>query len=170
MLLQTKEGKSMNIELVEAYSHHKEIEILFSEYTTMLIDGDSTFGEYLALQKYDEEVQHLEKKYGLPEGRLYLAYVDQELAGCVGLRKIDNENCEMKRLYVRPEFRGKHIGDYLVTCIIDEAKKIGYSYMLLDTLPFLKSAILLYKKYGFYEIPSYNNSPMAASIFMKLDL
>ena len=64
----------------------------------------------------------------------------------------------MKRLYVRPKFRGKQIGELLIEKIIKDAKEIGYSFMLLDTLPFLKSAINLYKKYGFYEIPSYNIS------------
>ena len=76
----------------------------------------------------------------------------------------------MKRLYVRPKFRGKQIGEQLIEKIIKAAKEIGYSYMLLDTLPFLKGAIYLYKKYGFYEIASYNNSPMNTSIYMKLDL
>lgn len=76
----------------------------------------------------------------------------------------------MKRLYVRPAFRGRKIGNMLVEKIIDDAKKIGYLYMLLDTLPFLKSAIHMYKKYGFYEINSYNDSPMNTSIYMKLNL
>ena len=92
------------------------------------------------------------------------------LAGCIGLRKIDDFNCEMKRLYVRPYFRGKHIGDYLVRKIIDDAKKIGYKHMLLDTLPFLKNAIHMYKKYGFYEISCYNDSPLETTVYMKLDL
>ncbi len=160
----------MSIELVQAYTHKDEIKILFSEYTDMLIEGDSRFKEYLAVQNYDEELEHLERKYGLPSGRLYLAYYDGELAGCIGLRRIDGMNCEMKRLYVRPQFRGKHLGDFLVKHIIEDAKSIGYTYMLLDTLPFLQSAIYMYKKYGFYEISSYNDSPMDTSIYMKLDL
>jgi ribosomal protein S18 acetylase RimI-like enzyme len=76
----------------------------------------------------------------------------------------------MKRLYVRPEFRGKRIGNQLIRRIIEDARKIGYSYMLLDTLPFLESAVRLYRKYGFYEIDSYNDSPMDASIYMKMEL
>ena len=76
----------------------------------------------------------------------------------------------MKRLFVKPEFRGLHLGNYLVEKVINDAKEIGYKFMLLDTLPFLKSAIHMYKKYGFYEIPSYNDSPMDNSIYMKLDL
>lgn len=160
----------MDIELKLAYTCKDEVRTLFSEYTDMLIEGDRRFKEYLDIQNYDEELAHLEHKYGLPYGRLYLAYYGQELAGCIGLRKIDEENCEMKRLYVRPQFRGKHIGEHLVGQIIREAKEIGYAYMLLDTLPFLQSVIHMYRKYGFYEISSYNDSPMNTSIYMKLDL
>lgn len=160
----------MGIKIVPAYDQAEEAGRLFTEYTEVLIENDSSFQEYLDIQNYSEEIEHLESKYGLPDGRLYLVYCDEELAGCIGLRKIDSQNCEMKRLYVRPKFRGRKIGNLLVEKIIDDAKKIGYSYMLLDTLPFLKSAIHMYKKYGFYEINSYNDSPMDTSIYMKLDL
>lgn len=160
----------MNIEIVPAYDRREEIQALFSEYTDMLIAGDSTFKKYLDIQNYDEEIEHLEMKYGAPYGRLYLAYCGGQAAGCIGLRKIDEQNCEMKRLYVRPEFRGNKIGERLVQKIIMDAKEIGYSAMLLDTLPFLERAILMYKKFGFYTIECYNNSPMSDSIYMKLEL
>lgn len=160
----------MLINLITAISHPEEVGILFGEYTEMLIAGDETFREYLAVQNYEEELRHLEQKYGEPEGRLYLAYWDGELAGCIGLRKIDSENCEMKRLYVREKFRGKHIGNVLIQKILEDAREIGYSHMLLDTLPFLRSAVRLYEKYGFYEVGCYNNSPMKDSIYMKKDL
>lgn len=160
----------MGIKIVSAYDRAEEVRRLFEEYTDMLVENDPSFQEYLDIQNYSEEMEHLEKKYGLPDVRLYLAYCDEELAGCIGLRKMDSQNCEMKRLYVRPAFRGRKIGNLLVEKIIDDAKKIGYSYMLLDTLPFLKSAIHMYKKYGFYEINSYNDSPMNTSIYMKLNL
>ncbi len=164
------EGTAMNIEIVLAYTHTQEINTLFSEYTNMLIANDSSFQNYLELQHYDEEIIHLEEKYGMPSGRLYLAYCNGEAAGCIGLKKIDDKNCEMKRLYVRPQFRGKKIGKLLVQKIIFDAKEIGYSYMLLDTLPFLGQAIHLYEKFGFYKIDCYNNSPMSTSLYMKLDL
>ncbi|MCI8833766.1 MAG: GNAT family N-acetyltransferase [Ruminococcus sp.] len=160
----------MNIELLPAYRYPKETGQLFSEYTDMLIQGDPTFKKYLEIQNYEEELKHLETKYGFPDGRLYLAYCEGKLAGCIGLKKIDAQSCEMKRLYVRSEFRGRQIGNVLVKQIIHDAKEIGYACMLLDTLPFLKSAVHLYKKFGFYEIPCYNSSPMEHSIFMKLDL
>lgn len=161
---------AMGIKIVSAYNKTEEVSKLFTEYTDMLIQNDSSFQKYLDIQNYSEEMEHLESKYGFPDGRLYLVYRDEELAGCIGLRKIDSQNCEMKRLYVRPKFRGQKIGNLLVEKIIDDARKIGYSHILLDTLPFLKSAIHMYKKYGFYEIDSYNNSPMDTSIYMKLNL
>ncbi|MBU9729071.1 GNAT family N-acetyltransferase [Diplocloster modestus] len=160
----------MDIKIVPAYEQREEISILFSEYINTLITNDESFKKYLHIQNYDEEVEHLESKYGMPDGRLYSVSCDGKLAGCVGLRKIDNQNCEMKRLYVRPEFRGKKLGNILIEKIIGDAREIGYSYMLLDTLPFLQGAIHMYRKFGFYEIESYNNSPMDTSIYMKLDL
>ncbi|WP_080659328.1 GNAT family N-acetyltransferase, partial [Treponema pedis] len=149
----------MSIEIIYGYDKPEEVRVLFSEYIQMLISNDKSFKKYLDIQNYDEEISDLEKKYGIPNGRLYLLYYDEELAGCIGLRKIDNKNCEMKRLYIRQKFRGKNLGNILVEKIIKEARDIGYSYMLLDTLPFLKTAIRLYEKYGFYRIESYNNSP-----------
>lgn len=167
---ESREEAAMEIEIVLAYDHPKEVESLFSEYTHMLIAGDRSFQEYLDIQHYEDELKELNKKYGRPWGRLYLAYYKGEAAGCIGLRKIDVKNCEMKRLYVRPRFRGKKIGNQLIQRILEDAKEIGYSYMLLDTLPFLESAIHMYQKYGFYEIESYNDSPMSSSIYMRLDL
>jgi ribosomal protein S18 acetylase RimI-like enzyme len=78
--------------------------------------------------------------------------------------------CEMKRLYVKPEFRGNGIAKILAERIISDAKSIGYSSMLLDTLPFLQTAISMYRKMGFYEIECYNDSPLDDTIYMKLDL
>lgn len=160
----------MEMEIKLAYENKMEIKELFLEYTKMLVENDPDFTKYLEVQNYDSELEHLADKYGLPEGRLYIVKVENEVAGCIGLRKIDNENCEMKRLYVRSKFRGHQIANKLVEMIVADAKEIGYRYMLLDTLPFLEGAIYLYKKFGFYEIESYNNSPMNTSIYMKLDL
>ena len=158
------------LEIVPAFAYKEEVKALFTEYTKMLVAGDSAFQEYLNIQNYDEEIAHLEHKYGEPAGRLYLARWNGETAGCIGLRRIDEEACEMKRLYVYPAFRGRHIAEALTARIIDDARAIGYRSMLLDTLPFLQGALALYKKLGFYEIGCYNDSPMATSIYMKLDL
>ena len=160
----------MNLKIILSYDYPKEISQLLNEYTNMLIENDDSVKEILKVQNYDDELKNLKEKYGLPNGRLYLAYYDEKLAECIALRKIDDKNCEMKRLFVKEEFRGKHIGSKMIEKIIEDAKEIGYKYMLLDTLPFLKSAIYLYKEFGFYEIESYNDNPFHEAIYMKLDL
>jgi GNAT superfamily N-acetyltransferase len=160
----------MSIKIVEAYSYKDEIKALFDEYTKTLIEGNSEFKKYLEKQNYSHETENLEEKYGLPYGRLYIVLFDGSVAGCIALRKIDECNCELKRLFVKPEFRGNKIGTILLERIITEAKEIGYKHILLDTLPFLTTAIKMYKKAGFYEIESYNNSPMDNLIYLKLDL
>lgn len=160
----------MALTLRDGYAFPDEVGTLFSEYTQMLVDSDPAFRDYLAIQHYDEELAHLEQKYGRPAGRLYLADWDGELAGCIALRRLDDARCEMKRLYVRPEFRGRHIAQTLVDRILHDARAIGYRAMLLDTLPFLDGALRLYRKLGFYDIPCYNDSPMETSVYLQKDL
>ncbi len=160
----------MGLEILPGYGFEDQVRALFSEYTQMLVAGDPSFQAYLDIQHYDDELACLEEKYGLPEGKLYLALWDGEPAGCIGLRRLDDQNCEMKRLYVRPAFRGRRIGSALVQRIVADAKEIGYSHMLLDTLPFWERAIGMYRAMGFYEISSYNDSPVADTIYMRLDL
>lgn len=153
-----------------AYGQADEVRELFAEYTGMLVEADSELARYLQIQGYDAELLHLEEKYGMPYGRLYLAYVGGEAAGCIGLRRMDERTCEMKRLYVRPQYRGHRIADHLVRRVIADAQHIGYRAMLLDTMPFLPAAVQLYRKYGFYEIRRYNDSPVEDAIYMRLDL
>ncbi len=160
----------MPITIIPAYDRPEVIRELFTEYTAMLVENDPAFGAYLEIQNYDKEIEDLSYKYGLPQGRLYLAYENDSVVGCIALRMLDDENCEMKRLYVRPQFRGKHYGRILCEKIISDAKAIGYRHMLLDTLPFLKTAIAMYRNIGFYDIPQYNDSPLDTTIYMKLDL
>lgn len=160
----------MSIEFIPGYDRPQEVRELFTEYTDMLVAEDRKFAKYLELQNYDQELEHLEQKYGEPGGRLYLAYVDGALAGCIALRRIDDDACELKRLYVRPAFRSRHLGRALVELDIREARAAGYSHILMDTLPFLRDAIALYHKLGFYEIEPYNDSPMDDSIYMRYDL
>ena len=160
----------MTVQILPGFDRPDQVRELFNEYTDLIIEGDSGFREYLAIQNFDEEILHLEHKYGPPGGRLYLAYCDQRLAGCIALRQLDETRCEMKRLYVRSAFRHNHIGSILVDRLIADAKAIGYQELLLDTFPFLDTAIRMYQKRGFYEIPKYNDSPMESTIYMKLDL
>lgn len=160
----------MKVTLHPAYDSRDELLSLFTEYTDMLLAEAPAFRAYLDLQNYEAELRHPEHKYGPPEGRLYLARCGGAPAGCIALRKLDEASCEMKRLYVRPEFRGHQIGSLLIQRLIDDAREIGYRQMLLDTLPFLQSAIRLYRQFGFYGIPCYNDSPLEQTLFLRLDL
>lgn len=160
----------MCINIVCGYDYKDEIKSLFTEYTEYLVENDSKFKEYLEIQKYDNEIDNLEDKYGMPWGRLYIAFYEKQVAGCIALRKLNESECEMKRLYVKPEFRNKGIGKMLVEKVVSDSKEIGYSSMLLDTLPFLQKAIKMYRKMGFYEVECYNDSPLDSTIYMKLDL
>ena len=158
------------MEFVNGLEHPKEIGELFREYTDMLVENDPTFASYLVLQDYDEELRHLESKYGPPRSRLILALENGEAAGSIALKEMDAERCELKRLYVRPAFRGRGLGRALTEMIVAAAREIGYREMLLDTLPFLQSAQRLYRSVGFREIEKYNDSPMDEATYMKLEL
>ncbi|MGC6173601.1 GNAT family N-acetyltransferase [Lacrimispora sp. 38-1] len=153
-----------------AYREKDEILQLFNEYTDSILADDEDVAECLKSQNYGDEKNKLEEKYGLPEGRLYIASIDNKFVGCVALKKDDDEYCEVKRLYVRPGNRGKHIGKKLMEQVISDAKEIGYQHIRLDTFPFMEKAIKMYKYYGFYDIERYNDNPASSAIFMQLDI
>ena len=106
----------------------------------------------------------------LRRGSLLLAVDEEKIAGCVALKKVDDRVCEMKRLYVRAEFRGRGIGKILAMRIADEAREIGYERLRLDTLPTMKEAISLYRSLGFEEIPAYRDLPVPGALFMEVKL
>ena len=141
----------------------QQIKLLFEEYAALL-DFDLSF------QNFEEELANLPGDYALPEGCLLLAWWDDQIAGCVALRKINQDCCEMKRLYVRPQFRRLEIGKTLAREIIEEAKKIGYTWMRLDTVPSMKRARALYESLGFKRIPPYRHNPIAGAVFLELKL
>ena len=125
----------------------------------------------LCFQSFDKELAELPGSYAPPDGRLLLAVVDERVAGCVALRKIGDGICEIKRLFLRSEFRGHGLGRKLAEEIIREAKQIGYERMRLDTLPpKMNDAIALYRALGFKEIDAYYNNPVPGAKFMELDL
>jgi len=137
---------------------------LFEEYAVGI-------GISLCFQNFDQELADLPGKYAAPDGRLLLAYSDDRLAGCIALRKLDSSSCEMKRLFLRNDFRGQGLGRALVQAIIDEAKGIGYERIRLDTLPGrMDSAISLYRRFGFQEIAPYYDNPVEGALFMELML
>jgi len=144
-----------------------EIEVarqLFREY-------ESWLGLSLCFQGFEEELRGLPGKYTPPDGRLLLAFVDYELGGCIALRKLEDGICEMKRLFVREQFRGQRIGQQLIERIIDEARFAGYKAMRLDTFPpKMGKAVKLYESYSFREIPPYYENPHGETLFMELKL
>ncbi|WP_101772246.1 GNAT family N-acetyltransferase [Peptostreptococcus faecalis] len=160
----------MSVEIKLAYDNLEAIGVLFLEYFESIIAAGPDIRKCLELQDYGSETKNLDKKYELPNNRLYIAYLEGEYVGCVGLLKIDDEYCELKRLYVREDSRKNNIGTMLVDRVIADAKEIGYKYMRLDTFPSMRSAIKLYERYGFYRIDCYNENDTESAIFMQLDL
>ena len=159
-----------SVTIEPAYGALEEVRALFAAYTAMLVDRDPSFQRYLDIQHYDDEARDPTAKYGPPDGRLYLARLDGRAVGCVALRRLDGERCEMKRLYVRPECRGRGIARRLIRQITGDARRMGFRRLLLDTLPALEEAVRLYRRLDFSEIPCYNDSPVESTLFFQLDL
>ncbi len=137
---------------------------LFLEYAASL-------GFSLCFQNFDAELAGLPGDYAPPSGRLLLAEWEGQLAGCGALHKLEADVCEMKRLYLRPQFRGKGIGRAMAERLIAEARAIGYTRMRLDTVgPVMKDAVAMYRKLGFKEIAAYRKNPMAGTLYMELEL
>jgi ribosomal protein S18 acetylase RimI-like enzyme len=137
---------------------------LFLEYAQSL-------GFSLCFQSFDQELAGLPGDYAPPEGRLLLAEYKGDLAGCVALHKVEPGICEMKRLYLRPQFRGKGLGRALAEALISEARGIGYRRMRLDTVePMMKTAVALYRQFGFREIAPYRANPIEGAVYMELEL
>ena len=143
------------------------VKAIFTEYADSL-DVD------LCFQSFAEELANLPGEYAAPSGSLLLVWVDDVLAGCVALRPIldvDYANsAEMKRLYVRPAFRGLGLGRMLSESILDRARELGFSHVLLDTLNDMEAARALYEELGFEEIPPYYHNPIAGSHYLKVTL
>jgi putative acetyltransferase len=137
---------------------------LFREY-------ENSLAVDLCFQSFEEELAALPGKYAPPSGKLLLAEINEEIAGCVAMRKIDAEICEMKRLFVREKFRGSGAGRKLTERLIAEARSAGYGKMRLDTLSEkMPAAVKLYKNLGFREIAPYYRSPLANTLFLELEL
>lgn len=136
----------------------------------LLIEYAESLDFDLDFQGFDEELANLPGEYAPPKGYLLLAEYKGQLAGCVALRGLSEDICEMKRLYVRPEFRGLGIGRALAQFVIEQARTIGYTYMRLDTAPSMQAARALYLSLGFGQISPYRYNPIEGAIFMELEL
>jgi GNAT superfamily N-acetyltransferase len=159
-------GKNPGLVLkqAESASQVKQARELFLEYGQSL-------GFSLCFQGFDKELAELPGDYAPPGGRLLLAEFEGRLAGCVALHRIEERTCEMKRLYLRPGFRGMGLGRLLTEGVISQARGIGYQRMRLDTVePVMQDAVAMYRRFGFREIAPYRVNPMAGTIYMELEL
>jgi len=153
----------VKLKQVESEEEVKQARGLFEEYAAWL-------GFNLCFQNFDKELSQLPGDYAQPNGRLLLAVENDQVAGCVALRKIGEGIGEMKRLYVRPAFRRFGLGRALAQALLDEARRAGYSVMLLDTLDDMEAARELYTALGFEEIPPYYFNPIAGAHYLKATL
>lgn len=134
---------------------------LFREY-------EKELNEDICFQSFEAELKDPLKKYGLPDGDLILAYWNDEIAGCIALTRMKEPGaCEMKRLYVKPEFRKNKIGRILIEELLNSAKERNYEKMRLDTFEKLKAAVHLYQQYGFKNISAYYNNPLKNVVYME---
>ncbi len=146
MLIANAPDRGLHALHAESPEQIASVRELFLEYAQSL-------GFSLCFQSFDQELAGLPGDYAPPEGRLLLATYDSQPAGCVALHKLDSRSCEMKHLYVRPQFRGKGLGKALTERIINEARLIGYKQLRLDTVePVMRTAVAMYRTLGFREI------------------
>ncbi|MEP7068876.1 MAG: GNAT family N-acetyltransferase [Usitatibacter sp.] len=136
----------------------------------LFIEYQRGLGVSLCFQHFDRELDSLPGDYARPRGRLILARVAGEPAGCVALRPLAPDEAEMKRLYVRPGCRGMGIGRTLAECVIDEARALGYRTLKLDTLPWMAEAQRMYGELGFVAAAPYNDNPVDGVRFLALAL
>ncbi|MEO5781914.1 MAG: GNAT family N-acetyltransferase [Ginsengibacter sp.] len=149
--------------LASSDEDYTEAKKLFREYAALIhID--------LAFQKFEEELSGINKMYSPPTGGIILCKSNEIFAGCIAIRKLDDNVCELKRMYVNPNFQGKSIGKNLLEKALQLAREYNYKLMRLDTLTQMLSAIHLYKQYGFYEIEPYYFNPNATAVFFEKKL
>ena len=152
--------KIISAQTEEHYQYARE---LFLQYADSL-------GFDLEFQNFNRELTTLPGNYAPPEGCILLAEDSGHFAGCVALRPLKDNICEMKRLFVRSEYRGRGIGRMLACSVIDRARAIGYEKMRLDTVPSMQAARRLYASVGFEDIEPYRYNPIDGATFMELDL
>ncbi len=156
-------AETARLVLVDSGEDLVHIKELFIEYAKSL-------GVDLSFQGFEEELKSLPGKYSEPEGSIVLALVGEKPAGCAALRRITEQICEMKRLYVRDEFRGEGLGRELADRIIERAKELDYKYIRLDTLPTMERAQDMYRDMGFYEIEPYIFNPVEGTKYLEKKL
>ena len=142
----------------------------YREARALLREYEAEIEVDLCFQGFQEELETLERVYGPPGGILFLLRQEERTAGCVALKDLGGGVCEMKRLFLRPGFRGEGLGRRCAERIVQAAREMGYGAMRLDTLPAMRPAIALYRSMGFTEIPRYTENPLEGALFMELRL
>jgi ribosomal protein S18 acetylase RimI-like enzyme len=161
--MRENEGRAFDIVQVQTSAEVEIVRQMFQEYA-------SSLGFDLSFQSFADELANLPGEYAPPDGRLLLAVDDGKPAGCVALRKLQGRVCEMKRLYVKPGYRGLGLGKALALAVVAQAKEIGYAAMRLDTVPSMHRAQKLYRALGFTEIEPYRYNPISGTRYMELQL
>ena len=156
-------SRKIDIKLAITENDFSEAKKLISEYIIWL-------GFDLAFQNIDKEMNSLQEMYSKPVGGLLLAMVDGKPAGVAGIRKFEGNDCELKRMFVKADFRGIGLGKELIVAAIELAKNLNYKCIKLDTADFMKDAISLYARNGFIEIPAYRFNPHEAARYFELKL
>ena len=149
--------------IAETQEDYSEARVLLREY-----EAESEVD--LCFLGFEEEIETLERMYGPPCGRFLVLRVEERTAGCVALEDSGGGICEMKRLYVRPEFRGKGLGRKCAEEVVRMARESGYNAVRLHTLPAMRAAVALYRSMGFAEIAPYDETPVEGVLFMELGL
>ncbi len=151
------------VDVAQSQDRVEDARNLISEYAASL-------GVDLCFQNFDEEMATFPSEYSPPSGALFLALHQNDSVGCVALRRISDQICEMKRLYVKAEYRGRGLGKLLIESVIERARKMGYKAIRLDTLPSMKEAISIYTKMGFKPIKAYRPNPVPGTLYLELRL
>ena len=157
--------QSLTLQLIDFPTHPQ-----LPDLRELLLEYQRWLGIDLCFQDFEREMAELPGGYAPPDGRLYVASIGSELAGCIALRRHDAQSGEMKRLYLRAAYHGQGFGRQLAECIILEAKEIGYQRILLDTLPMMQAAQAMYAKLGFQETHAYVFNPVEGVKYMALTL
>jgi putative acetyltransferase len=156
---------SFCLELIDTARHPR-----LSALRELLHDYQRYIGVDLCFQSFEEEMALLPGQFAPPEGRLYAALIGEQLAGCIALRRHDDQCAEMKRLFVRPAFHGQGLGKQLAMHIIQDAQQLGYRRIMLDTLPMMQAAQTMYEAMGFKDTSAYVHNPIAGVRYMALEL
>jgi putative acetyltransferase len=147
-----------------------EIESEFEQGKELFREYAESLGVDLSFQDFEKELNTIDQQYHRPTGGLILAFKDEQVVGCAGVRKLDGVTAELKRMYVKVENRGHHIGVELLRRSIQLGRELGYKKMRLDTLKNMTRAQSLYQSFGFYEIPLYRFNPLEGTVYMEKDL